>query len=166
MMERENRTRNQFALLACAWAVIFSIPSFVWAAGGIWGLETIAEDIEEALGAAAESWVIALTGVFKLALGAFAMSFAFRDLGNVPRQPRIVAGYVAAILIGGYGLAGFADRILMLTGVRSTPEALGDYAARWHAFFWDPIWMLGGVLFWAATRRFARLSSMTTVSPG
>jgi hypothetical protein len=44
----------------------------------------------------------------------------------------------------------------MVAGVVPTPVGLGSTAALWHLLFWDPWWMLGGVLFVVATWRSAR----------
>ncbi len=45
----------------------------------------------------------------------------------------------------------------MVTGLRDTPEVLGEQAARWHLLLWDPVWLLGGVLFLAAALHHRRV---------
>lgn len=138
--------RRTAALAAAAWAVLFAVPSFYWALGGDFGTGTIAADVDEALGAAAEAWIIGLTGVLKLALAALALSFLVDDL-PVPRRSRVALGWLVALALGLYGIANFAGHALMLAGLDDIPPALGRTAVHWHTFFWDPYWLLGGVLF-------------------
>jgi hypothetical protein len=40
----------------------------------------------------------------------------------------------------------------MALGAIDTPDALGTTALPWHLALWDPFWLVGGVLFLAATR--------------
>jgi hypothetical protein len=55
-----------------------------------------------------------------------------------------------------YALANFVQHGLMKAGAIDTPEALGSAAATWHLAFWDPFWLLGGVLFTLAARQYGR----------
>lgn len=135
--------------------MLFSLPSFYWALGGATGISTIAADPDAALGAAAEPWVVGITGVLKLALGVFALSFDAAWLPAYWRKPHIVIGWLVAGLLILYGVTGGLDHLAMVSGFRSTPETLGEYAARWHLFFWDPVWLLGGGLLGLAVRSYA-----------
>ena len=138
--------------------MLFAVPSFYWALGGDFAEGTIAADVDEALGSAAEPWVVAVTGVTKLLFAAFALSFVW--LAPDPyRRARTTAGVVLGAGLALYGMANFAGHLVMLTGVDDVPEALGRTAVYWHTFLWDPYWVLGGVLFLMAVRRFARTST-------
>ena len=63
-----------------------------------------------------------------------------------------VATWLAAVLLTLYGGANVIDHGAMVIGFRDTPEVLGERAARWHLLLWDPVWLLGGLLFLAAAR--------------
>jgi hypothetical protein len=41
-----------------------------------------------------------------------------------------------------------------VTGAAITPNGLGAHAVSWHLALWDPFWLVGGILFLAATRAF------------
>lgn len=147
--------RRKSALAAAAWSLLFAVPSFYWAAGGEFGTGTIAADVTEALGSASKDWVVALTGVLKVALGAFALSFML-DETPLPRRVRLTGGWLVALGLILYALTSFAGHVLMLFGLDNIPQALGRTAVYWHTFFWDPYWLLGGVLFWMTVHAYAR----------
>jgi Protein of unknown function (DUF3995) len=148
-------------LAAAAWALAFAAVSFYWAAGGEVGLETVGEEIErEAL--AREPDAIALvwvTGGLKVLGAALALALVR------PRGPAIVrrvvglAGWVVGIGLLLYAVANFVQHGLMEAGAIDTPDSLGESAVTWHLVLWDPVWLLGGILFTAAARRFGKARS-------
>jgi len=45
----------------------------------------------------------------------------------------------------------------MAAGISSIPDLLGSMTAvRWHLLFWDPFWLLGGILFVTSAVQFNR----------
>jgi hypothetical protein len=140
------------AYAAAAWAFLFAIPSIYWAAGGSIGEETIAADIEEALGELGEPWFVALTGIAKVIAGLLPLALVLVPLDNTPRHA--LALVVALIGVGMilYAVANLIEHGLMLPDVIDTPGSLGRSALHWHFFFWDPWWLLGGILFVVAAR--------------
>jgi hypothetical protein len=156
-----------WALVAAAWAALFALPSFYWALGGDFATGTIAADVEAALGWAAEPWALLLVGLAKLLLAAFALSFGVIDLG-LSRRWHANAGKALGGGLVAYGILNLTDHALMLTGATDIPPALGESAAWWHALFWDPYWILGGVLLTLAAsdyRRSGGYSAPTSDSP-
>jgi Protein of unknown function (DUF3995) len=148
------------ALAVTAWAFLFAIPSFYWAAGGSIGEDTIAADVEEALGALGEPWFVALTGVAKVMAGLLPLALILVPLDHAPRR---VLGLLIALIGAGmivYAAANFLQHGLMLLNAIDTPDSLGRSALHWHFFFWDPWWLLGGALFVVAAR------SAQSVEPG
>ena len=102
----------------------------------------------------------ALAGLLALAL--------VRPWGRAfPRRALLVAAWSASALLALYGAANLVDHGRMVSGLRDTPAFLGERAARWHLLFWDPVWLLGGVLFLAAAwqaRHGARSPATTMLS--
>jgi hypothetical protein len=134
---------------AAVWAFAFAAVSFYWAAGGQFGVATIAADID-AIPLAGDPRFVTATGVAKIAAGCLPLAL-HRAVGTPRRRLRVVVWIVGGAFAL-YGLANFVDHAAMTTGLRAAPEALGATAARWHLLFWDPFWMLGGALFLATAR--------------
>jgi hypothetical protein len=151
---------NRAAYGAAAWAILFAAMSAFWALGGTLGLETLGNEIEREArerdpDTIALVWVTAL---LKLAAAALALALV-RPWGRVlPRRLLVIATWITGLGLLAYGLANFVQHGLMKVGAVDTPEALGSYAAGWHLGFWDPFWLLGGVLFTAAARQAGRAS--------
>ena len=156
MVSRLNLTpRGRRPLPACAaaaWAFLFAIPSFYWAAGGSIGEDTIAADIEQALGALGEPWFVALTGVAKVIVGLLLLALVLVPLDNTPRRTLTLGVGLIGVGMIAYAVANFLQHGLMLFDAIDTPDSLGRSALHWHFFFWDPWWLLGGVLFIVAAR--------------
>ncbi|HET7579125.1 MAG TPA: DUF3995 domain-containing protein [Bacillales bacterium] len=76
----------------------------------------------------------------------------------IPRWMLLVAGWAAGVFLTFYGGLNLAVRGLMAIGMLETPESMYSAAARWHLLFWDPWWLLGGILFLAAVWHFQRSS--------
>jgi hypothetical protein len=68
----------------------------------------------------------------------------------------LLLAVAAALLL--YGVANTTQHALMVAGTVETPDALGETAVRWHLLLWDPIWLLGGLLFAATGWRSRRES--------
>ncbi len=148
---------------AFAWAIAFAVPSFYWALGGTAGLDTIAARVEEIPLAGNPAFVFG-TGVLKVLAGLLALAAVRRWGRAVPRRPMLVAVWAVAAILTSYGLANLVDHGLMVAGLRRTPEVLGAGAVRWHLLLWDPIFVLGGMLFFQ-TARAARRHRSADPSP-
>jgi hypothetical protein len=61
----------------------------------------------------------------------------------------IAAVWAAGLLLTLYGVANLVDHGRIVAGLRNTPAVLGEQPARWH-LLWDPVWLLGSILFLAA----------------
>ncbi|MPZ98987.1 MAG: DUF3995 domain-containing protein [Dehalococcoidia bacterium] len=146
------------AYAAAAWSLIFAIPSFYWAAGGTFGLDTLARSFEEAGESpeAAEVAVVAATAIAKVIGGVLALALVSDRGRAIPRRLLLLAAWGVAALLLVYAVANTVQHALFVSGALDTPGGLGGYAARWHLFFWDPWWLLGGVLFALAAREYGR----------
>ncbi len=143
---------------AAIWSLIFALISFYWAAGGTVGANTLARSIEEQSRHPdrvflASVWV---TGVLKLIAGIVALAMVQGWERHIPRWFLLLGGWTAGIIFTLYGIAGIVEKLLWETGARDIPASFGDDRVRWYLFFWDPFWLLGGLLFLIAAWRFQR----------
>jgi len=120
--------------------------SFYWALGGMVGVKSLGGSIyNHALKREASFIAIVwITGFMKLGGGLFLLLL----LKDWPNKIHRIFYFIA--LIGGsflflYGLANFITLSLAFTGLLSME--IEGYALIWRLFFWEPFWMLGGVLF-------------------
>lgn len=139
--ERSTQRHSWAAYAACAWALVFAVPSFYWAAGGRVETAAIAADIQAS--GLSNPTVLALAGALKVLAGLIALALVGR-WGRAVLLRGSVWAAGAVFLV--YALANFVDHGLMEAGVRSVPHALGERALRWHLLLWDPWWLLGGTL--------------------
>ena len=161
---RGNVGGHRAAYLACAWALAFAAVSAYWALGGEVGGETIAADVE-AVPLANEPAVVWGTAGAKALAGLLALALV-RPWGRaLPRRALLAAAWAAGALLTLYGAANAVDHGRMVAGTRATPEILGERAARWHLLLWDPVWLLGGLLFLAAAWSYQRRSRRETARP-
>lgn len=159
-----SRRVRQVAFAAALWALLFAALSLYWAVAasfdwrwaldGLLGAQTVGRDIarmvvERDTGFIATIWasavVKALLALVPLALvqpwGRFFSSWL-----------RLAGCWTVGSLLALYGLINGLEHLAMATGAIATPAALGERAARWHLFLWDPFWLLGGLLFLATAR--------------
>ena len=147
----QRRRATFFGVAAWLWSLLFAAISFYWALGGTAGSETIGPAITDLAQDPAFVTVLWIIAVLKVLLGLLALAlilplrgiFAWRVLHGLLRA----AGWAAGIGMALYGGASFVQHALMLSGAIPLPSGLGETAATWHLFLWDPWWMLGGILF-------------------
>jgi Protein of unknown function (DUF3995) len=131
---------------AAVWAFAFAAISAYWALGGKLGSETIAADIAR-VPLANDPVVLWATAGLKALAGLLALALVRPGSRVFPWRVLIAAVWVAGLLLTLYGGANLVDHGRMVAGLRDTPAVLGEQAARWHLLVWDPVWLLGGVLF-------------------
>jgi hypothetical protein len=158
-MAREKAACNRFYASAAAygaagWAVIFAFMSFYWALGGRASLSTQAVAIRNQIDDPGFVAVLWLTGVLKVAAALIAMAFVLPVGRRIPRRLLLVAGWAAAVVLLMYGGLGWVQALLWEADLQAIPAAVGARAARWKLIFWDPFWLLGGLLFLVSVRQF------------
>ncbi|MCQ6557245.1 DUF3995 domain-containing protein [Paenibacillus mendelii] len=141
------------------WSLLFAAMSFYWASGGMFGVSSLGEFIARQAVMRDNSFMLLvwLTGVVKV-LGAVLLFGLLK-----PWKSKIAAkGLYFAVVVGGaflflYGLLNWLTVLLASAQVLSMN--IDRYSANWRLFFWEPFWMLGGVLYFVSGRRFsARMS--------
>ena len=152
------RRSPAWAAYGAAWAFAFSLQSFYYAVGGTAGAETRPAAIAEPVLARDPAWVAIMwgTGAAKVLAGLLALALFRRWGGRVLDRLLLVTAWGAGVFLALYGAANLVQHALMVAGVVATPTGLGETAARWHLWLWDPWWILGGLLFVAAARAFRR----------
>ncbi len=131
------------------WSLAFGAISLYWAAGGTIALSTLAKTIQDRAEEqdAALLMLTAVTGVLKIGAGLVALATIQRWGSQLPRRLLLPTVWGVGVLYTLYGVANFIDKVLMATGLRSIPDAMGDDAVIWYLVVWEPFWILGGVLF-------------------
>ncbi len=159
---RQSRSRPWAGYVAAAWAFVFSLQSFYYAVGGTVGADTFPPSLVEPL-LARERTAVALmwaTGMLKVIAGVLALALVRQWGRKVPRPLLLAAGWGAVAIMGVYeGAASWVQHALMVAGVIAIPAGLGRRSAYWHLVFWDPWWLIGGLLFGLATRQMIRRRS-------
>lgn len=150
----QSRSRPWAGYAAAAWAFVFSLQSFYYAVGGTAGVATFPPSLVTPLlarepAAVATMWA---TGVLKVIAGVLALALVQHWGRKIPRRLLLVAGGIAVAIMGIYeGAASWVQHALMVAGVIDIPAGLGRRSAYWHLVFWDPWWLVGGLLFGLAT---------------
>jgi hypothetical protein len=112
---------------------------------------TIAADIAQ-IPLANDPVVVWATAALKALAGLLALALV-RPWGRwFSRRLLGAAAWATGLLLTLYGVANLVDHGRMVAGLRDTPAVLGEQAARWHLLLWDPVWLLGGILFLAAAK--------------
>lgn len=143
------------AYAAAAWSYLFAVMSFYWALGGMIGAETLGSAFTdpELRNDPAFVLFVWVTGFLKIALGALALALVQPWGRRLPRRLLMLAVWGIGIGLTLYGIALLVQHALILAGATDIPASIGSMnAVRWHLFFWDPFWLVGGVLFLSAAR--------------
>jgi predicted secreted protein len=160
--------------LGAAWAafavgLLYAAISVYWGLGGSWLLDTVGASLTQAGRSASALVVLAVwcavglkviasvlpllavgaVGVGAVRVGAVGVAAA----GS--RLPRLIRAltWVEAVILTVYGLILTAVGLLVQAGVIS-PSANADHRAlEWHAYLWDPWFLVWGLLVTAALLR-------------
>lgn len=136
-----------------AWAamtvgLLYASVSVYWAVGGMWLVDTVGGSLEQQARAGSASITFAVWGAAALKLvSAVLPSLALRRPPRHAwnRKLRLVAWAEAAILTA-YGLLLTATGVLVQSGVIHSSASADHRALAWHAYLWDPWFLVWGVL--------------------
>ena len=137
-----------FAALSLYWALAASLH-WEWAITGVLGAQTVGRDIAHSVEDRDTGFIVMVwVGAVVKALLALIPLALVQPWGRFfSAWLRLAGCWVAGGLLALYGLLNGIQHLAMVTGAITTPEGLGERAARWHLFLWDPFWLLGGLLF-------------------
>jgi hypothetical protein len=97
-----------------------------------------------------------MAGLLKVAAGLLALALV-RPWGQaLPRRVLLAAAWGVAALLTAYGGLFTLGGVLVVAGAIPASETADWTALRWHAFFWDPWFLIWGILLAAAAFRYGR----------
>lgn len=148
------------ALIAAYGAFVLGLAyaavSAYWGVGGTGLLRSVGGVFQRAgehggVGAIALVWLITLLKLIAAALGPAAVGHPALDRRR-HRQIRVLAWAATLIFVVYGGVLSIAGWLVQL-GVISAGSHADHYALRWHAYVWDPWFLLWGLLLAAALTR-------------
>jgi uncharacterized protein YjeT (DUF2065 family) len=150
----------RLAQAACVAGLAYAAISVYWAAGGTWLLDTVAGTLEQQGRAGNPGIILAVwaAAVLKIIGAIVPLAAAGVTPGQAPtaaawrRQMRVLTWLEAAILTI-YGLVLTGAGLLVQSGVIASAASADHRALAWHAYLWDPWFLLWGALITAALVR-------------
>lgn len=141
------------------WSLAFGLISLYWAAGGTVGVSTLAYSIQDAAREGHEVMRVstAVTGLVKIAAGVLALLSLWPRGGMRARTVLLSLLWGVGVVYTVYGVLGLVEKGLMATGVLDVADGIGEAALVWYLALWEPLWVLGGVLFLLIARCFGRI---------
>lgn len=142
-----------FAYAAAVVGVLYALVSAYWAVGGTALLDTIGGSLEHTarasgLAVKATLWIVAALKLF----GAWLPITVVDDAQQTCRRGRRGLVQIEAALLTLYGLVLTSVGLLVQAHVIHRSTHADQKALAWHAFFWDPWFLLWGLLIIAALR--------------
>ncbi len=151
---RATRGALTFAWIAAALGVAYALISAYWALGGTGLLSTIGGSIEHdartgGLLVTAGLWLVVLVKLVAAALPVFVVRSIGRRRGERVARRLVV---LEAIVLTLYGFVLTAIGVLVQLGVISRGAHADNRALAWHAFLWDPWFLIWGLAVVASLR--------------
>jgi hypothetical protein len=141
------------AWAACTLGLLYTAVSVYWGLGGTWLLDTVGGSLAKH-GAHSAGLLIAVWGAAVLKLiAAMLPLLAIRHRGSSPRDRRLwVLAWIAAGVLIFYGLVLTGTGLLVQSGVIHASSNADHRALAWHAYLWDPWFLIWGLLIASALR--------------
>ncbi len=152
MVPPDGRPGTRTALVACLVGLAYAGISAYWASGGTWLLATVGGSLARRGGHGAGVVAAVWAAVVLKAVGALVPLVVVRRVLEAGWARRaLVVAWVEAGLLVVYGFTWSATEILV--EVAGSPPASKRRAYAWHAYLWDPWFLLWGLLIAAALLR-------------
>ena len=147
--------------LGAAWAafavgLLYAAVSVYWGLGGSWLLDTVGAGLTQPGRSASALVVLAVWCAVGLKVIAAVLPLpAVGAAAARSRLPHLIRAltWVEAVILTGYGLILTAAGLLVQAGLIGTPANADHRALAWHAYLWDPWFLVWGVLVTAALLR-------------
>ena len=146
------------ALAGLAVGLAYAAISVYWAVGGRWLLNTVGISLSQPgqaghLAALLAVWGAAAVKAVAAVLPLLAIGVWPRTAnGGLRRLARVLTWIEAAILVG-YGLVLTASGLLVQAGVIEAAAHADRLALKWHAYLWDPWFLIWGIFVFLALWR-------------
>ncbi|MFJ7726203.1 DUF3995 domain-containing protein [Neobacillus sp. NPDC097160] len=140
------QSKRIYIYVGFIWCFLFALMSFYWAAGGMLGAKSLGGLIYKKAVERESSFIaiVWFTGFIKLGGGLFLL-LLLRKWSKITNCVLYFLSLIGGIFLSLYGLLNFISLILSSIGLLSLQ--IDNFALRWRLFFWEPFWMIGGVLF-------------------
>jgi hypothetical protein len=156
-MDEVSAPGRRLGQTACVVGLAYAAVSGYWAAGGTWLLSTVGAGLgqpgrADGLVIVAAVWAAA---ALKLAGAIVPLTATGRAPGRaaVLRTRLRLLAWAEAVILTGYGLVLTVAGWLVQAGLVAPAAGADHRALAWHAFLWDPWFLLWGVLVAAALAR-------------
>ena len=146
------------ALAGLVVGLAYAAISVYWAVGGRWLLNTVGIWLSQPgqaghLAALLAVWGAAAVKAVAAVLPLLAIGVWPRTTnGALRRLARVLTWIEAAILVG-YGLVPTASGLLLQAGVIKAAAPADHLALKWHAYLWDPWFLIWGIFVFLALWR-------------
>jgi hypothetical protein len=130
-----------------------------WGLGGTWLLDTVGGPLAAGGRAGSTGVMAAVWGAAGLKVIAAVLPVLATGRAAAPgrgRRPVLVLAWAAALILTLYGLVLTAAGLLVQSGLIRAGAAADHRALAWHAFLWDPWFLVWGLLATAALLRAGR----------
>ena len=156
-----NRAYARASGLGAAWAafalgLLYAVVSVYWGLGGSWLLDTVGASLTQPGRSASAVVVLAVWCAVGLKVIASVLPLLAVGIGAArARWPRLIRAltWVEAVILTGYGLILTAIGLLVQAGLIGTQATADHRALAWHAYLWDPWFLVWGLLVTAALLR-------------
>jgi Protein of unknown function (DUF3995) len=148
----------RLAQAACVAGLAYAAISVYWAVGGTWLLDTVGGTLDQQahagnLGIILAVWAAAVLKIIGAIVPLAAAGVRPRQVTTGQRRQMRVLAWLEAAILTIYGLVLTGAGLLVQSGVIGSAASADHRALAWHAYLWDPWFLLWGVLITAALVR-------------
>jgi hypothetical protein len=143
------------AWAACVVGVLYAAVSVYWGLGGTWLVDTVGGSLAKAGRAHSAGVILAVwaAAVLKLIAAVLPVLALGAIVGFARRHQAWILAWIAAAILILYGLVLTVVGLLVQTGVIHSSRHADHKALAWHAYLWDPWFLVWGLLIAAALVR-------------
>ncbi|TCP28866.1 uncharacterized protein DUF3995 [Scopulibacillus darangshiensis] len=149
------RNKKLYIFAGSIWCFVFALMSFYWASGGMIGARSLGGLIYEKALEKEPSFTVTLwlTGLIKLCGGLFLLLF-LKEWPLITNRILRILAIAGGIFLFVYGLSNLITLLLSSFGLLTLQ--IDKFALWWRLLFWEPFWMLGGILFILSAVKFKK----------